>query len=111
MDYRIEETLISIENNLAQPFTIQNLAKSTNLSVSHFQHLFKQEIGKNFTQYIKDLRLQKAKEFLETSHLNMKEIRAKIGVTDETHFLRDFRQKFGKTPSHYRKFFRDSKNG
>jgi len=111
MDYRIEETLISVESNLAQTLNIQDLAESTNLSISHFQHLFKQEVGKNFTQYMKDLRLQKARELLETSHLRIKEIRVKIGATDETHFLRDFKQKFGKTPSHYRRFFRDNRNG
>lgn len=53
MDYRIEETLVFIEGNLAKTLFVQDLAKSVNLSASRFQHLFKQETGKNLSEYVK----------------------------------------------------------
>jgi transcriptional regulator GlxA family with amidase domain len=62
----------------------------------------------SFTQYVKELRLEKARIFLETTHLRVKEIRARVGATNETHFLRCFKQKFGRTPNQYRKFIRDN---
>lgn len=111
MDYRIEELITNIESNLEQVPNIKRMAHCINVSVSHLQHLFKQETGANITKYIKELRLQKARELLETSHLRIKEIRLKVGASDETHFLRDFKQKFGETPNEYRKNFRNSSNG
>lgn len=110
MDYRIEELLANIESNLEQTPSIKQMAQSINVSVSYLQHLFKQETGANITKYIKELRLQKARELLETSHLRIKEIRLKVGASDETHFLRDFKQKFGLTPNEYRQKFRNSRN-
>ena len=111
MDYRIEETLIAIENNLAQTYTLEDLTKPLNLSVSHFQHLFKREIGKSFTQYVRDLRLQKACELLEKTNMRIQEIRVEVGATDDTHFLRDFKRKFGRTPTEYCKSFPINRNG
>lgn len=111
MDYRIEETLIAIENNLAQTYTLEDLTKPLNLSVSYFQHLFKRDIGKSFTQYIRDLRLHKACELLENTNMRVQEIRIEVGAADDTHFLRDFKRKFGKTPTGYRKSLRNNRNG
>ncbi len=41
MDYRIEKILTEFDSNLSQTNIVEELAKSVNLSVSHFQHLFK----------------------------------------------------------------------
>lgn len=106
MDYRIQEVLIRIENNLHHPHSVAELAESINISASYFQHLFKRDVGSSFTQYLRKLRLRKAQSFLETTHLRVKEIRAKIGAGNETHFWRDFKNSFGKTPNEYRKYIR-----
>lgn len=106
MDYRIQEVLIKIENNLSHPHSVDELAESVNISASHFQHLFRKEVGSGFTRYLKRLRLQRARSFFETTHLRVKEIRAEIGAANETHFWRDFKNSFGKTPNEYRKLVR-----
>ena len=111
MDYRIDDVLADIENSFSQTMTAQSFAQSLNLSVSRFQHLFKQEVGKNFTDYIKDLRLQKAGQLLVATNLTVKEIMAKVGAKDKSHFLRDFKCRFGETPTEYRKNYRNSENG
>lgn len=110
MDYRIEEILTEIENNLSQPPKIKNLSASKGLSVSRFQHLFKQEVEMSFVNYVRERRLQKTRELLETTHLRIQEICVKVGASNETHFLRDFKQKFGLTPTQYRKNFRRQQN-
>lgn len=110
MDYTIKETLAFIEGNLPELLTAQDLAESINLSASRFQHLFKQETGTSLIEYLKNLRLQKAKELLETSHLRVEEIKIKVGAADSAHFSRDFERKFGETPAEYRKKYRNSSN-
>lgn len=110
MDYRIKETLARIEKNISKPLKPCDLAESLNLSVSHFQHLFKKEVNVSVIKYINSLRLQKARELLETSYLRVKEIKLKVGITNNSHFLGDFKREFGETPNGYRKTFRNSRN-
>ena len=102
MDYRIETVLTHIQDNLQRTLSLNKLAKSVNLSPSRLRHLFKAETGVTPTQHLKRLRMQKAKEVLETTYLNVKEVLAMIGLTDESHFVRDFKKEYGRTPSQHR---------
>lgn len=111
MDYRIQEILARIENDVSQPLSIKHLAASVRLSVSRFQHLFKKEVHTGIVKYINNRRLDEARHLLETTHLQVKEIRLCIGATNEAHFLRDFKRKFGVTPGSYRKNYQNSGNG
>lgn len=49
--------------------------------------------------------MQLAKDLLETSFLNIKEIMSRVGFRDQSHFARDFRSTFGLSPIEYRKQF------
>jgi two-component system response regulator YesN len=111
MDHRIQEILEKIETDISQKLVIGDLAASVNVSVSRFRHLFKKEVGISIIKYTNNLRLEKARELLETSHLHVKEIRIQVGAINESHFQRDFKQKFGETPNNYRKIFQNSRNG
>ena len=109
MDHRIKEILAEIEKHISRPFVIRDLAKSVNMSVSHFQHLFKREVQTSAIKYINNLRLEKAGELLVSSHLQVKEIRLQVGVTNEAHFQRNFKRKFGETPNKYRQIYKNGK--
>jgi len=111
MDYRIKETLVHIERDISQPLAIPDLAASLNLSASRFRHLFKKEVQICPVKYINNRRLERARALLQTTHLRVKEIRLKVGVSNEAHFLHDFKRRFGHTPCAYRRQFQDSRNG
>jgi AraC-like DNA-binding protein len=81
------------------------MAQSVNLSLSHLHHLFKDEIGMSPAKYLKHLRMQRALYLLETTFLTVKEIMLRIGMQDESHFIRDFRKAYGMTPIRYRAFY------
>lgn len=53
-------------------------------------------------QYFKAQRIQKARELLETTSLSVKEIAARVGIQDQSHFTRDFKRGHRLTPSQYR---------
>ena len=78
------------------------LAHAVNLSPSRLHELFKRETGTSPAKYLKALRLEHARELLETSFLSVKEIRARVGERDGSHFTRDFKRAFGVTPTQYR---------
>jgi AraC family transcriptional regulator len=64
------------------------LARAVNLTSFHFCHLFKAETGNSPARYLKALRLERARELLETTFLSTKEIRSLVGLNDESHFAR-----------------------
>lgn len=83
--------------------TLEEMSQAVNLSPSRLRSLFKVETGMSPTEYLKDLRLARARELLETTFLQVKEIRIKVGIPDQSNFVRDFKRKYGVSPTEYRK--------
>jgi transcriptional regulator GlxA family with amidase domain len=102
MDYRIENVVENILQNLKSPMTICEMAKLFNLSDDHFIKLFKNEKEMTPNEFIKHHRLEKAKELLEATNLRIKEIVCQVGINDQSHFVRDFKEKYGLTPTQHR---------
>lgn len=103
MDKRIVFLRKQMLSDLRYTLTIEKMAIAVNLSESRLQQLFKSEVGMSPVQYLRDLRLEKAKELLENTFLYVNEIRLKVGIKDGSHFVKDFKAKYGATPSEYRK--------
>ncbi|HEV2800462.1 MAG TPA: helix-turn-helix transcriptional regulator [Pyrinomonadaceae bacterium] len=94
-----------MRRDLRAKLTLNDMARAVNLTSFHFCHLFKAETGKSPAKYLKSLRLERARELLETTFLSVKEIRALVGLNDESHFARDFRAAYGLTPQQHREHF------
>jgi AraC-like DNA-binding protein len=102
LDNRVQILIALIKAYPRQEPSLDEVAQSMNMSPSRLRHIFKAETGKSPKQFIKLLRLQIAKELLETSFLNIKQITMEIGWNDESHFVRDFKKIYGCSPSKYR---------
>lgn len=102
MDYRVQSILDLMESNLRRNVTLSEMAQHVNITPEHLCRVFKSETGDAPVRYLKRLRLQRAKELLETTCLRVKEIMAMVGVNDGSHFVQDFELAFGLTPSNYR---------
>lgn len=92
-----------IQKSFFQGVSLSHIAGEVNLSLSRLRHLFKREVGLTPRQYIKFLKMMMAKNLAATTFLSVKEIVFQVGVTDQSHFLRDFKHVFGVTISQYRK--------
>ena len=110
MDRRIELIISKIKADTAAQWDIPTLAALVNLSPSRFRHLFKQETGTTPAQYLKDFRLRKAEKMLRTTFFSIKQILKQVGITSNTHFVRDFREKYGMTPTAYRRTIKRKRN-
>lgn len=103
MDRRIELIIKRIKREPATAWDNESLAALVNLSPSRFRHLFKLETGKGPAQYLKDFRLWKAERMLRTTFLSVKQVLKHVGLGSNAHFVRDFRNKYGMTPTAYRR--------
>ena len=102
MDPRIRHIVKLLSEDLGRDLDMEALANSVNLSTSRLRHLFKDEIGLTPAQYLKRLRLERARELLEGSFLRLKEVMPQVGITDKSHFVRDFKKTHGLPPIKYR---------
>lgn len=105
MDPRIQIIIKLLQNDLPGKLTHAELALTVNLSRSRLYYLFKMETEISLEQYRRNLRMERAKELLETTFMTIKEIVLLVGMTDRSHFERDFKRLYGVTPTQYRKRF------
>ena len=99
----IENAKKYIEKNYNQPLSYKNVAKEIFISPSYFLNLFKQESGTTFVDYLTDVRINKAKELLLSTELNITEIAFEVGFNNSNYFSSIFRKAVGVTAKEYRK--------
>lgn len=106
IDHRVKMVIHFIEENGDRQLSLNEIARSINVSPWHLCRLFRMGTGTSVNQYLLGLRMQKAKELLETTCLRVKEIMNQVGIRDESHFARTFKKLFGVSPSQYRTLYR-----
>jgi transcriptional regulator GlxA family with amidase domain len=89
--------------NLERRISLAELASVANLSPSHLSRLFKTEIGLSAGEYLRRLRMEKARDLLSASLLSVKQVIAIVGYANTSNFVRHFRRYFAYTPSDYRR--------
>ena len=102
MAERVKRVIELMQGDPSRSFTLGKMAESVNLSPPYFCYLFKTITGVPPAKYLKSLRMQQAATLLATTFLSVKEIARRVGLTDESHFVRDFKRLYGVTPSEYR---------
>lgn len=113
MTERIKRVIEMMHGDPSKSFTLGKMAESVNLSAPYFCYLFKTITGVPPAKYLKALRMQQAATLLTTTFLSVKEIVRRVGLADESHFVRDFKRLYGRTPSEYRSkaFLSSDSNG
>jgi AraC family transcriptional regulator of arabinose operon len=99
MDPRITLTIARMEDDLAETPSVPSMAAAVDLSLSRFAHLFRDETGVPPARYLHTVRMQRARVLLERTFLSVKEVMARVGFHDPSHFARDFRRFHGIAPS------------
>lgn len=82
--------------------SVDELAKSLHTSRSQLHRKIKALTGKSTTNYINTIRLEKAKEILETTDLHISEIAYEVNFEDLAYFSKAFKKKYTYSPSQYR---------
>lgn len=100
---RIREDITQyIVEHFSDDLSMQDVARAMNYSDAYFCKLFKQCFRVNFSAYLNEYRVDKAKQMLRSSRVSIKDISLACGYTDSNYFTRVFRRVTGMTPSEYR---------
>ena len=94
-----------IESHLSEDLSLEKAASVVNVNPFYLSKLFKDETGGNFVDFVTELRLEKAREFLRSEKYSIKEISHETGYSDQNYFSKIFRRKYGMTPTEYRNAF------
>jgi transcriptional regulator GlxA family with amidase domain len=97
----IAAALTYIRTHLADPLTVAMLADQVNLSASAFTRTFRDMTGSSPCQFVKETRLDRARELLVEQRRSVAEVSAAVGYTSTSHFIKEFRGRFGTTPRGY----------
>ncbi|MGG1516447.1 response regulator [Paenibacillus oryzisoli] len=94
-----------IEEHYSEKITLNQMAELVYLNPSYFSIQFKKETGINFIDYLKNCRMEKAKELLRRIDLKVYEIGELVGYQDRKYFATTFKSHTKLTPLEYRQSF------
>lgn len=98
---KIEKAAFIIEEELEIVDNIAAIASRVGLNTNTLQNGFRQMHNNSVKEYIMNVRIEKAKEFMEKSDLNISEITYKIGINSRSYFSKVFKERYGMTPKQY----------
>ena len=97
-DERIRLALWFIDVNLHETLELEAVAVCINLSAGRTRHLFVQELGMPFSQYVVWKRIQKIMAVVIANEGKFTDVCLRFGFTDQSHFNHTFKRIFGLTP-------------
>ena len=92
-----------IGKNFSQAIDLNMVAAQAGLNPIYFSTLFKKETGRNFKDFLVEIRIEKAKELLVNSNETIQRISSLVGYRDTRYFSRIFTRHVGLKPNIYRK--------
>jgi AraC-like DNA-binding protein/uncharacterized RmlC-like cupin family protein len=95
-----------MQQHISHTLTLQQIARSVNLSVSHFAAVFHKKTGFAPIEYFNHLKVQKACQYLQFTEDRINEIASCLGINDGYYFSRLFKKLMGVSPLVYRKKFK-----
>ncbi|WP_088105318.1 AraC family transcriptional regulator [Halalkalibacter urbisdiaboli] len=99
----IDSTIDFITTHYQENITLERLARMAGMSVSHYSRLFKKFIGYSPMDYLRHVRMDRAKELIVLSDSRLKEIAQSVGYHDEFFFSRTFKKVVGVSPTEFAK--------
>lgn len=97
-----EDIRTYIDAHYMEELSMKNAAHAMNYSDAYFCKLFKQCFHVNFSTYLNEYRIEKAKQLMKNPRTSIKDISIACGYTDSNYFTRVFKRITGLTPSSYR---------
>lgn len=99
----IEDILNYVKLRIEYKVTLKEVAAHFNFSPNYLGHLFKEDTGMNFSDFLLEQRMKRVCELLADPSLKIYEIAERVGYKNIIYFNRQFKQATGMSPGEYRK--------
>lgn len=96
------DAIEAMENRLADPLSLNDLARFAGVSKRQLNRLFGEKLGQSTMTFYRHLRLEKARSLLQSSTLPMTEIALATGFSSSAHFSKAHTKRYGVPPSSVR---------
>lgn len=99
----IQQAQLFIQDNLAQPLSLTDVAQYLHISPRHLSRLFSKNLGVSFTTFVRKERVRASAEMLRSTNLAIKEISEATGFSSVYYFTSVFSEETSVAPGEYRK--------
>ena len=97
----VNKAIQLMKDQCMSPVSIRDIASSFGMSEANFHHYFKKITGGSPKEYLTNLKMEKARELI--AHTSVTEAALDLGYENISHFISQFKNKFGQTPKQYQK--------
>lgn len=97
------DVLTYIRENFKRNLSLENVAQQVFISPFYLSHLFKEELGITFVEYLTRVRIEAAKQLLKNSSETILAVSAQVGYEDASYFSKVFKKVTNISPNQYRK--------
>ncbi len=98
----IQKVITQIESDIASDLSLNNLSKIFEVNPSYLSTLFKKETGSTLTDYVNKQRIERAKDLLVSTNIQIQNIAQRCGMLDVNYFTKTFKKYTDLTPKKYR---------
>ncbi len=101
--YKLRRAMAHLEEHLAEPFNLAELAATVGMSEFHFSRLFKKATGVSPSRHLIRQRIARAQQLLQETDLSIIRVGTAVGYSSPSHFAQLFKRETGLLPRQYRK--------
>ena len=94
-----------IYDNYNKNLTLESVSDHIGFNPSYFSAFFKKETGRNFSEYLMELRMKNAKYYIISTNMDIADIAEEVGYSDLKYFSKLFKKATGINPSEYRRLY------
>lgn len=98
----VNDAINIIDSEFFKNVTLEEIAGRVGVSSQYLSKIFKEETNQTFVEYLTNLRINRAKEIIQTSDQPIKQVGIMVGYKDPNYFSRIFRSVVGISPSDFR---------
>ena len=99
---QVAQAIDYIYVHIMDRITVDELAEAIGISPTYLSRIFKQETGISVSEYIRQRKIDMAKNLLRFSSYDFADIAAMLSYSSQSHFIQQFRTQVGMTPKAYR---------
>lgn len=99
----VKEIVKYMTRHYMDDISLMSASEYVDMNMTYVSHLFKQEMGESFTEYLKGIRIHRAKYLIDTTDKRINEIADLVGIPNKKYFAKLFKEKVGESPSKYKK--------